>query len=288
MAILIGLFIAFGSMFLGYLGCGGELRLLFQPWEFIIIIGSAVGAAIFTAPWQVVVGSFGSLKYLFKTEIPVKKDYLEVLLFFFNIFRVVKSKGTVEIDKHINSPFESHIFQSAPFLLNDKKGLDFLCDCLRMVTFGMTNSEILDTVMKKQIKSHDEEQGAYANFFLQLGDSLPALGIVAAVLGVIVSMKSIGEPPQVLGKKIAAALVGTFCGILLSYVLVSPIGHFIMSRMQHRLDFLNCLRIGMLSYLNGHSPAVIVEVMRQAIPDKFRPDFQETEKFLQDNLIKIT
>ena len=156
-----------------------------------------------------------------------------------------------------------------------------------MLTFGMTSSEILDSVMKKQIKSHDEEQGAYANFFLQLGDSLPALGIVAAVLGVIVSMKSIGEPPQVLGKKIAAVLVGTFCGILLSYVLVSPIGHFIMSRMQHRLDFLNCLRIGMLSYLNGHSPVVIVEVMRQSIPDKFRPDFQEVEKFLQNNQIKI-
>ncbi len=288
MVILAGLFLAFGSMFVGYLGCGGELRLLFQPWEFLIIFGSAIGAAIFTAPWRVVVGSFYSLKYLFKIEIPVRKDYLEVLLFFFNIFRLVKAKGVVEIDKHINSPVDSVVFQSAPFLLHDPKGLDFMCDCLRLITFGMSHPDVLDTVMKKQIKSHDEENGAYGNFFLQLGDSLPALGIVAAVLGVIVSMKSIGEPPQVLGKKIAAALVGTFCGILLSYVLVSPVGHFIMSRMQHRVDFLNCLRIGMLSYLNGHSPVVIVEVVREAIPDKCRPSFQETEKFIRENSLKIT
>jgi len=287
MVIIIGLLIAFGAIFLGYLGCGGEITLLFQPWEFIMIIGSSLGAAMFTAPWCVVVGSFSSLRYLFRIEIPIKRDYLEVLLFFFNTFRFLKAKGIVEIDKHIGNPVESPIFQCAPFLLNDKKGLDFVCDCLRLITFGIVNSEILDAVMKKQIKSHDEENGAYGNFYLQLGDSLPAFGIVAAVLGVIVSMKSVGEPPQILGKKIAAALVGTFCGILLSYVLVSPIGHFVMNRMQHRLDLLNCLRIGMLSYLNGHSPIVIVEVVREAIPDKFRPSFEETESFIQKNSLKI-
>jgi chemotaxis protein MotA len=288
MIFLIGLALSFSAIILGYKGHGGEIYLLLQPWEFLIVIGASIGSAIFSAPKDVVVSSLKSTKYLFNSKLPKKEEYLEVLCFFFNLFRFAKAKGIVELEKHVNLPQESLIFQNSPFLLQDLESQEFVCSTLRLTTFGITEASSLSGSMTDQINTYQEKDESYANFYLQIGDSLPAFGIVAAVMGVVVAMKSIGEPPAVLGSKIAAALVGTFCGILLAYVIVAPIGSFLYSRAQSRVRLFNCMRAAMVSYATGHSPMVIVELTRIAIPDKFRPSFQEAEEFIQQKTIKIT
>lgn len=288
MIFLIGLFLSFSAIIVGYKGHGGEIYLLLQPWEFLIVIGASIGSAIFSAPRDIVVSSLKSIRYLFNSQLPKKEEYLELLCFFFNLFRFAKAKGIVELEKHVNLPQESLIFQNSPFLLKDIESQEFVCSTLRLTTFGITDASSLNGVMEGQIDAYQEKGESCANFYLQIGDSLPAFGIVAAVMGVVVAMKSIGEPPAVLGSKIAAALVGTFCGILLAYVIVAPIGCFLSSRTQSRVRLFNCMRAAMFSYTSGHSPMVVVELARITIPDKFRPSFQESEEFIQQKTVKIT
>lgn len=288
MIFLIGLVVALGAILLGYKGHGGELHLLFQPWEFLIIAGSAAGAAMFSAPSSMIARSANSLRYLFKPELPSKGDYLEALSFFFNMFRLTKAKGAVELEKHINSPQESIVFQSSAFFLRDPSSLEFVCNSLRLTMFGITHPATLDASMKEQIESYKDSGESCANFYLQVGDSLPAFGIVAAVMGVVIAMKSIGQPPAVLGSKIAGALVGTFCGILLCYVLVAPVGYFLAARLQERIKLFGCFRAAIFAYLSGHSPMTIVEIARVAIPESVRPTFEETEAFIQERSIKLS
>jgi chemotaxis protein MotA len=287
MLFLFGLALGVLSIILGYKIAGGDLILLWQPAEYIVVIGASLGSCIVANPLKVLIKSFKSLIYLFKSDLPERKDYLEVLTLFFNIFRFAKAKGNVEIEKHILDPFGSIVFQTSTFILNNISTLNFIINNLRLLTMGISQSSVVDNLVKRQITIEKAENENSAIVFGQLADSLPAIGIVAAVLGVIVTMKSLAEDKGLLGPKIAAALIGTFLGVAIAYVIVAPIARFLYVYMEKKAQFWDCIRIGIVSYVSGVSPIVITEIMRQSIPEEYRPSFEEVEKSLQEKVLKL-
>lgn len=287
MFFIIGLVTVFGSVVLGYTMHHGQLILLWQPNELVIILGAGVGSAIVGNPPSSLIKTLKAFKYLFKGKPYGKKDYLELLLFSFNTFKLMKVKGMLEIESHIENPTESELFKQAHVLKKDKFALNFITDNLRLITMGLDNPHEFEDIVEKEIDIYKENSNIPGDVFTSLGDALPALGIVAAVLGVIITMKSIMEPPDVLGSLIAAALVGTFIGVLFAYGVFGPIGHSLHKYAYYKGKFIDCTKIGFISYLNGNPPIIVVEFMRKAIPDDIRPSFEELDTYINENSMKI-
>lgn len=285
MTFIIGLTIVISSILVGYKLSQGNFLLLWQPAEFIIIFGTTLGISLISTPFHFLKRASSSIRYIFFSRVTKKQEYIKIIIFFFSIFRLAKSKGIIEIEKNISAPYESILFQDIKFLFKDKTSINFIISSLRLITMGISSPSNLQELMKKQIKIYQEENESYCHFFSYLSDSLPALGIVAAVLGIIVAMKSISESQGVLGTKIAAALVGTFLGILFAYTLISPIANFLMIRINNKIRLLHSMRIGMFSYLQGNSPIVIAEIMRQSIEENQRPSFDQINNAI-NNAIK--
>lgn len=280
MVFLIGLTVVFGSVITGYLMHHGELEVLWQPNEVVIILGAAIGACIIGNSLDLLIQAVKSLKYLFKLRYKTKKEYLELLSLCFNVFKLMKVKGMLEIETHIENPNESEIFNQAPSMIKDKRAMTFFRDYLRMMTMGIDNVHALEALMEKELEIYAEEELSPSQIFSSIGDGLPALGIVAAVLGVITTMRSITEPPEVLGGLIAAALVGTFLGVLFAYGVFLPIANYLKNFAGQKIIFLHCVMSGLMGHLNGNAPILTVEFMRKNIPENLRPDFAETEEFI--------
>jgi chemotaxis protein MotA len=287
MFFIIGLVVVFGSVVLGYTMHHGQLILLWQPNELVIILGAGVGSVIVGNPSSSVIKTLKALKYILKGKPYGKSDYLELLLFSFNTFKMMKIKGMLEIESHIENPSESELFKQARVLKKEPFMLSFVTDNLRLLTMGLDNPHEFEDIVEKEVEIYKESSNIPGDVFTSLGDSLPALGIVAAVLGVIVTMKSIMEPPDVLGSLIAAALVGTFIGVLFAYGVFGPIGHFLHKYSYYKGKFIDCSKIGFISYLNGNPPIIVVEFMRKAIPDGIRPSFEELDTYINENSMKI-
>jgi chemotaxis protein MotA len=285
MLFFIGIIIVFASVITGYMMHQGDMMLLWQPNELLIIIGAAVGASIIANPTNVIIDSLKSLSFIIKRKPYKKNDYLELLVFFFNITKLLRSKGILETESHIEDPYKSDIFGQSPSILKNRITTHFICDNFRLITMGVEDSHQFEAIVDNEIELAEFTLHGPSKAFLTLGDSLPALGIVAAVLGVIITMRSIVEPPEVLGSLIAAALVGTFTGVLFAYGLFNPIGHFLSKYSDYQIRYLECIKIGMISYLNGNTPSVIVEFMRKVIPKDVRPSFNELDRLI--NLKKI-
>ena len=277
MLFLIGVVVVYGSVILGYVMHNGEMRLLYQPNEFVIILGAALGGFLIANPMDAVKKTAKSLGFLFKGHPYSKDDYLELLLLFFNITKIMKVKGMLEIENHVEHPEESVIFTKAQSVMNDKINLEFIRDNMRLLVMGVDSPYQFEAMIDAEIDALSSTLKAPGKALLNLGDSLPALGIIAAVLGVIVTMRSIVEPPEILGGLIAAALVGTFLGVLLSYGLFIPIGHFVTKCGEMQISYLQSIKMGFIGYLNGNPPIVIVEYIRKTIPESVRPSFQEAE-----------
>ena len=276
MFFIIGCVVVFGCV-LGSYSVHGSLKILWQPLEFIIIVGAAIGAFIISNPGGVIKDALKSLKFLFKGKPYKKSDYMQLLQFLFEILKLIKTKGLLQIESHIENPKESEIFQKYPTILNDHHIVDFFCDNLRLLTLGVDNQYVMSDAMEQEVEIHHHEGAMAAGALGTFGESLPALGIVAAVLGVIVTMGSISEPPEILGGLIGAALVGTFAGILLSYGLFSPIGAFVGHYVNAQTAFFNCIKIGVVSHLQGNAPAITIEIVRKNIPIHERPSFSEVD-----------
>jgi chemotaxis protein MotA len=287
MVFILGFVVVFGSVALGYTMHHGQLILLWQPNELVIILGAGIGSSIIGNPISSLVKTLKALKYLFKGKPYNKKDYLELLLFSFNTFKMMKIKGMLEIESHIENPSESELFKQAPVLKKEPFALNFITDNLRLLTMGLSNPHEFEDIVEKEIELYQDNAEIPSGVFTTLGDSLPALGIVAAVLGVIITMKSIMEPPDVLGSLIAAALVGTFIGVLFAYGLFGPIGHFLHKYAIYKVKFINCAKTGFITYLNGNPPIIVVEFMRKAIPEDIRPSFEELDTYINENSMKI-
>ncbi|MDA9163779.1 flagellar motor stator protein MotA [Rickettsiaceae bacterium] len=287
MFYIIGLVVVFGSVALGYTMHGGNMMVLYQPSEFIIILGAAIGSIIIGYPISCIKKALGGLKYLMKGKPYAKSDYMELLLFSFNTFKMMKIKGMLEIESHIENPSESELFKLAPALKKEPFVQDFMADNLRLMTMGLDNPYQFEDLVDSEIDIYKGNAKVAGDVYASLGDSLPALGIVAAVLGVIVTMRSIMEPPDVLGALIGAALVGTFFGVLTAYGLFGPMGHFLHKYGDYKVKFVNCAKSGFISYLNGNPPIIVVEFMRKNIPEDLRPSFEELDTYINENSMKI-
>ncbi len=287
MFYILGIVVVFGSVVLGYTMHHGDLRVLYQPNEFVIILGAGLGSVLIGFPLASLKRALAGFKQIMKGAPYVKKDYMELLLFSFNTFKLMKIKGMLEIESHIENINDSELFKLAPALRKEQFVQDFIADNLRLMTMGMDNVYQLEDVMDKEIELYKNSSASAGDVYSNLGDSLPALGIVAAVLGVIVTMRSIMEPPDVLGSLIGAALVGTFLGVLSAYGLFGPMGHFLHKYGDYKVKFVDCAKAGFTAYLNGNPPIIVVEFMRKNIPEELRPSFEELDTYINENSMKI-
>lgn len=282
MKFLVGIIVVFGSVLAGYVLHHGNIMVLYQPTEYLIIIGAAIGSYLIGNPSYVIKGALKSMKLLFKNGYAhSKKDYIDLLLFQYDMYKFMKTKGMLEVESHIENPGSSDLFGKYPSILANHHATDFFCDYVRLMTMGVDNKFQLEDMMDKELDAHHHEHHVIAHSVTSLGDAFPALGIVAAVLGVIITMGSIAEPPEILGGLVGAALVGTFLGILISYGLVGPMGSHLNSYFEAEAKYYECLKVGMLAHVQGNAPAVSVEFARKMIPSGVAPSFKELEEAMQ-------
>ncbi|WP_169544850.1 flagellar motor stator protein MotA [Sneathiella aquimaris] len=274
---ILGIVVTFGCVAGGY-SVHGDFGVLWQPLEFWIILGAAAGAFLQGNPKWVIFGTLGNLGKLMKAAPYDKKTYEELLTLMYAIFKLAKTKGMIALEPHIENPHDSALFQNFTSFTKNHHAMDFMCDYLRLMTMGTENPHEVENLMDVDLETHHAEHHAYSSAITQLGEALPAFGIVAAVLGVIVTMGSISEPPEVLGGLIAAALVGTFFGILVAYGLFSPMGTNIQQYFDADAKYYDCMKTGLLAHLQGYAPAVSVEFARKTLYSHERPTFSEVEE----------
>ena len=278
MLFISGALIVVLSVLGGYLANGGHMYVLWQPFEILIIVGAAVGSFVIGNPKSVLSKTGGALGQMMKGPRHNKDSYLELLGLMYAIFKIAKSKGLLTLEAHVENPEESELFKTFPLFYNDHHARTFLCDYLRMMVLGSDNPHEMETLIDEEIETHHNEHILISNAFQTMADATPALGIVAAVLGVIHTMGSITEPPEVLGKLIGGALVGTFMGVLISYGFVGPIASSLKNVYDSETKYYQCIKVGLLAYLNGYAPAVAVEFARKALFSTVRPTFYEVEE----------
>lgn len=278
MLVIIGSIVGIGCVLGGYMAMGGKLGVLWQPFEFVIIFGAGVGALIVGNPKPVLKAALNGFKLAFKGPKYTKDDYLELLSMMYSVFKLAKSKGMLALEQHIEKPEESKLFTQFPKFMADHHAMEFLCDYLRLMTLGSENPHEMESLMDMELEVHHTEDHLTGQALANFGDSFPALGIVAAVLGVIKTMGSISEPPEVLGRLIGGALVGTFLGILISYGITAPMAAAAKATMEHDQKYLLCMKAGLLAHLQGYAPAVSVEFARKSLLSNVRPTFYEVEE----------
>ncbi|TNM66102.1 flagellar motor stator protein MotA [Aliirhizobium smilacinae] len=278
MNLIIGFVITVGCIIGGYMAMGGYVALLMQPFELVVIGGAGVGSFIMANPMKVLKDSGKAIGEIFRNAVPKEKAYLEVLGVLYSLMRDLRTKSRNEIEAHIDNPAESPIFQSAPTVLKDTELTSFICDYVRLIIIGNARSHEIEALMDEEIETilHDRMKPYHS--IQSMGDAFPALGIIAAVLGVIKAMSHINESPEVLGGLIGAALVGTMLGIFLSYCLCNPIVSQIkvVRTKQHRLYII--VKQTLLAYMNGSVPQVALEYGRKTISSSDRPSIDSVEQ----------
>jgi chemotaxis protein MotA len=278
MLIIIGFVVVLVAVIGGYALPGGHLVVLFQPFEFMIIFGAAIGAFI-TGNTKTILASAGkSFGRMFKGPKHGRDAYVELLTLLYQMFKLARSKGNLALEKHVEAPEESDVFTQYPKVMADHHAMLFICDYLRLLTMGSDNPHELEALMDQDLETHHDEEHAVANAMRNMADGMPALGIVAAVLGVIHTMGSITEPPEILGHLIGAALVGTFAGVLLSYGFVGPLSSALANIIDADGRFYTCIKAGILAHVAGQPPAIAVEFARKTLGTDVRPSFYELEQ----------
>lgn len=276
----VGLIVVFACVFGGYMAMGGHIHVLWQPFEFVIIGGAAAGAFIISSPSAVLKNVSKAIQDAIRGSTYGKQEYLELLSLLYLIFKLAKGKGMLALESHVEKPHESKIFSQFPTILNNHHLVDFICDYLRMLTLGTQNAHQVEDLINEELETHHFEQHRIASAFSGMGDGLPALGIVAAVLGVIKTMGAIDQPPEVLGKLIGGALVGTFLGVLLAYGMVSPVATKINAVYEEEGKVFLCVKSALLAFMNGYAPSIALEFARKTIISDLRPSFYELEQTL--------
>ncbi|MBX9696846.1 MAG: flagellar motor stator protein MotA [Alphaproteobacteria bacterium] len=274
----VGIIVVYVCVFGGYMAMGGHMYVLWQPFEFVIIGGAAAGAFIISSPKAVLGNVSKALQDAIRGSAYGKQEYLELLSLLYIIFKLAKGKGMLALEPHVEKPHESKIFSQFPAILNNHHLVDFICDYLRMLTLGTQNAHQVEDLINEELETHHFEQHRIASAFAGMGDGLPALGIVAAVLGVIKTMGAIDQPPEVLGKLIGGALVGTFLGVLLAYGMVSPAATKINAVYEEESKIFLCVKSALLAFMNGYAPSIALEFARKTILSDLRPSFYELEQ----------
>src|SRR6266852_97455 len=276
MFAIIGILVVFGAVIAGYLMEHGNLKVLMQPAELVIIGGAAIGTVLIGNPLHIlkqmaagVAGVFGGSKFS-------KKVYLESLKTIYDLLNKARREGLVSLEVDVEDPAKSPILSKNPLFVKNHQVRDFFCDTLRMAVSGMEPFD-LDQVLELEMEVHHHQATQPIAALSTMADSLPGLGIVAAVLGVVITMGALGGPPDEIGHKVAAALVGTFLGILLCYGLFGPLAGSMAKTNDAESEYYNCLRVGVISFIKGSPPIMAVEFARRTIPSACRPSFKEME-----------
>lgn len=277
MFVIIGIVGVFAAVLGSFAAGGGHLDVLWQPLEFVIIGGSGIFAFLIANPKQVIMATGGGFGAIFKGPKYKKEDYLELLTMQYQVFRMAKTKGMLSLEQHVDNPHDSAVFQAFPTFHGDHHATEFFCDYLRLMTLGTDNPNEIETIIDIELDTHHHEADHIAHAINTMAESFPGLGIVAAVLGVIHTMGSIQEPPEVLGHLIGAALVGIFVGILLCYGFVGPMAAALKALREEEHLYFVCLKSGILAHLQGYAPAVTVEFARKGLQSHLKPTFAEVE-----------
>jgi len=277
MFAIIGIVVVFGAVVGGYLMEHGNIKVLIQPAELLIIGGAAAGTVLIANPLHILKQIAAGLAGVFGGSKFSKQFYLESLKTIYDLFNKARREGLVSLESDIEEPEKSPILSKNPAFIKNHHIMDFFCDTMRMAVSGMEPFD-LDQVLDLDLEVHHQQVAIPISALSTTADSLPGLGIVAAVLGVVITMGALGGPPEEIGHKVAAALVGTFLGILLCYGLVGPIASNMAKAADEEHAYLHVLRVLIFSFLKGTAPIMAVEVARRAIPGHVRPTFQELEK----------
>jgi chemotaxis protein MotA len=277
MFAIVGILLVFGAVIGGFLMEKGHITVLLQPAEFLIIVGAGLGTLLIANPMHTLKAIGSSALGVFGKSHFTKERYVSVLKMMFELLNKVRRSGMLSIEADIEEPKESLIFKEYPAFVQDEHVCSFVCDTMRMAVTGGVEPFDLDQMMDLDMEVQHRCAHQPVSSLLTAADSLPGLGIVAAVLGVVITMGALGGPAEEIGRKVAAALVGTFLGILLCYGLVGPIGSFMSKEAEEEHAFLYVLRVLMISFIKGNAPVQAVEMARRAVPTHVRPTFAEVE-----------
>ena len=275
-----GTIVVFGTLLGGYLP-HGSFGILIQPLEVLIICGGALGAYIIANPGWVVKAGFSGALGLMKPPAHNKELYMELLGLMFQIFNKARREGLMAIEADVEDPHSSDLFNSAPAVAADHHAMDFICDYLRLMISGASNPYQLEDLMIAELESHHHESAMPGAAVGEVAQALPAFGIVAAVLGIIVTMSYLDAGPMEIAHHMSVALVGTFLGILIAYGVVAPISNELTNRAHAEGEFYGTIKTCLIANLNGYAPQIAVEFGRKSIPSKERPSFQEVDEYLQ-------
>jgi len=276
----IGIVVLFACVFGGFLISGGKLDSVVEaaPHELLTIGGAALAAVLISSSMFSLKKFGGDFSKVMSGPKWKPGDYRDLLCLLFLLTKTMKSKGLIALEAHIEKPEESSIFKRYPKICKDHFALDFICDTLRMMTMSLEDPVQVETAMEKQLEKHHHEALSTAMTLQNMADGLPALGIVAAVLGVIKTMGAISEPPEVLGRMIGSALVGTFMGVFLAYGIVGPLGQRLKGIVDEEALFYHVIRDILVAHLHGNAAQVSVEIGRGSVPSEAQPSFQELEE----------
>lgn len=277
MLIIIGICVVTASVAGGYMMEGGTLRVLLHPSEFVIIFGALLGSLCISTPLPVLKMLRSQCGCLFRGGLTTE-DYKDLLSMMYKLFRLIQQTGMMALEPHLENPEESSILRMHPHFLKRRHSVAFLADSMKVIIVGGMSAHDLDALMDEDCQIHHDEAGQPAATMARLGDSLPGLGIVAAVLGVVLTMQSIDGPPAEIGEKVGAALVGTFLGVLAAYGFALPLASSLDQRMKDDGRYEQCIRAGLLAIFKGFPPAIALEFARRTLPLDVRPSFEETEQ----------
>jgi len=278
MLAIVGILLVFCAVIGGFLMEKGHLAVLLQPAELLIIAGASSGTLLVANPIYIIKGVLAGLSGVLKGSAFTKQRYLNTLKMMYQFLNKVRKEGLLSVEMDVEKPAESALFKNYPDFLKDHHSMDFLCDTLRTAITGGVEPFDMDQMMELDMEVHHHAAMQPIDALSTVADALPGLGIVAAVLGVVITMGALGGPPEAIGEKVAAALVGTFLGILLCYGVVGPVSANMRKTADEHNEYLHVLRVLLLSFLKGSAPMIAIEMGRRAIPAHVRPSFDEMEK----------
>ena len=283
MFVIVGWVLALGCIFGVYIVHGGNIGVILKalPFEMVTIFGAAIGAFLANNQMKVVKASIAGLGRCFKGSKFSKARYMELLALLFDILQKARKEGLMSIEKDVEDPDNSPLFQKYPTVGKDHHVTEFITDYLRMMVSGNLNAHEIESLMDSEIETHHQEEHAAVAAIARLAGGLPAFGIVAAVLGVVNTMGSVGQPPAVLGGMIGSALVGTFLGILLAYGFVEPLGGLLEQKVEDAGKELQCIKTTLLASMQGYAPQVAIEFGRKVLYSGDRPTFSELESHVK-------
>jgi len=283
MNLILGSLIVLGCVAGGYVLSHGNLIALWQPYELIIICGAALGAFVIANPMAVVMKVFKAVPGLLGGSKYNKQIYMDLLTLMFGVFNKARKEGLMAIEDDIEEPESSQLFSNYPNIVGDHHIRDFITDYLRIIVGGNMNPFELENLMDVEMETHHHEKAAVSDAITRVSDGLPGFGIVAAVLGIVITMGSLGGPAEEIGAHVGAALVGTLLGILFAYGFVGPMANALEARTADEGKFYQVAKICLMANVNGYSPQICIEFGRKAMPSDMRPSFADMENHLKEH-----